>query len=122
MKVVKNKIIPFKGFIAIALWPFIFCRKELSKRDIRHEEIHGKQQIELFWVAFFLLYVLFWIVELFRCAIHKERGQAPSNKKQRNLWHRIGHAIAFEQEAYDNQEVTDYLRKRRWMAWVKYLF
>ena len=42
MKVIKNKIIPFKGFKAITIWPFIFTRSDLSNIDLNHEKIHGK--------------------------------------------------------------------------------
>jgi len=44
MKVVKNNIIPFKGYKAITIWPFIFVREEGSfdEVDLNHENIHGK--------------------------------------------------------------------------------
>jgi hypothetical protein len=39
-----NDIIPFKGFLAITFWPFIFIRKKLRATfdviDERHENIH----------------------------------------------------------------------------------
>jgi len=40
MKIIYNKIIPFKGYKAMAIWPFIFARKKLSEIDINHEKIH----------------------------------------------------------------------------------
>jgi hypothetical protein len=44
MIIVKNNIIPFKGYKAITLWPFIFVRKECSfdEIDLNHELIHGE--------------------------------------------------------------------------------
>lgn len=59
MKVIYNKIIPFKGFKAITIWPFIFVRKECSfnEVDLNHENIHGKQQKELLLIFFYLIYL-----------------------------------------------------------------
>jgi hypothetical protein len=44
MKIIYNKIIPFKGFRAITLWPFIFVRKdcEFNKIHLNHEKIHAR--------------------------------------------------------------------------------
>ena len=54
MKVIYNKIIPFKGYKAITIWPFIFARKKLSEIDINHEKIHLAQQLELLNLKFLL--------------------------------------------------------------------
>lgn len=43
MWIIKNKILPFEGFKAITIWPFIFARKDLDSIDINHEKIHGRQ-------------------------------------------------------------------------------
>ena len=91
MKIIYNKIIPFKGYKAITIWPFIFSRSELSEIDINHEKIHGRQQLELLIVFFFIIYLIEWIF-----------------KKYRN--------ISFEKEAYFNQQNLDYLRTRKWYA------
>jgi hypothetical protein len=40
MKIIYNKVIPFKGFKAINLFGFLFARKPLSESDINHETIH----------------------------------------------------------------------------------
>ena len=47
MKVIINKLIPMKGYIAMTVYPFIFARKELDKYTLNHENIHGEQQKEL---------------------------------------------------------------------------
>jgi len=31
--IIKNNLIPFKGFIAMAAWPFIFVRKDWIEKD-----------------------------------------------------------------------------------------
>ena len=43
--VIRNNIIPFKGYKLMALWPFIFARKNANIKDVdlNHEKIHFKQ-------------------------------------------------------------------------------
>ena len=54
-KLVFNKLIPFNGFLAMTLWPFIFVREELAKAYSvivnNHEHIHAEQQKELLVVG-----------------------------------------------------------------------
>jgi len=44
MKIIKNSIIPFKGFLAMNICGLLFVRKELFYKltsiDINHEAIH----------------------------------------------------------------------------------
>lgn len=61
MKIVYNYIIPFKGYLAMCVFPFIFVRKDarnLTVKDINHEKIHGMQQIETHIVALILAVLL----------------------------------------------------------------
>ena len=103
MKVVINNIIPFKGYVAITLWPFIFVRKAVKENVIRHEEIHGQQQKEMLIVLFYLWYAVEYLVRLVICRSHKEA--------YRN--------ISFEQEAYLFEGDPSYSRKP--YAWLKYV-
>lgn len=104
MKVVRNNIIPFKGFAAINLFGILFVRKEarLSARMVNHECIHTAQMKEMLYIFFYLWYVVEWIARLFM------PGNAYRN-------------ISFEREAYGNQDNGTYLRDRKRYAWVKYL-
>jgi hypothetical protein len=43
MIIIKNKFIPFKGYKAITIWPFIFVKSDLNNVDLNHEKIHGRQ-------------------------------------------------------------------------------
>lgn len=99
MIVIKNNIIPFKGFKAITLWPFIFVRKEypFNEVDLNHEKIHGRQQLELLIILFYIIYLIEWIVRLFM------KGNAYRS-------------ISFEKEAYTHQYELDYLNKRKLFA------
>lgn len=53
MIIIRNKIIPFKGFKCINLFGVLFVRKEcgdVTKTDINHEAIHTAQMRELMYV------------------------------------------------------------------------
>ena len=98
MIIIKNKIIPFKGFKAVTIWPFIFIRSELNHVDLNHEYIHGRQQLELFIILFYIIY-----------------GIEAIFKKYRD--------ISFEKEAYRYEGDLSYLRHRSWWAqWKKATF
>ena len=106
MKIIYNKFIPFKGFVAINLFGFIFARKEykpLSTRVINHEAIHSAQMKELLYIGFYLLYLLEWITRVFI-----------SKNAYRN--------ISFEREAYENETNSKYSSSRRRFGWTKYVF
>lgn len=96
MKIIYNKIIPFKGYKAMAMWPFIFARKKLSEIDINHEKIHLVQQLELLIIPFYIIYLIEWIFKGYR-------------------------NISFEKEAYTHQEDMNYLewRRKSYAMWRK---
>ncbi len=110
MKLVYNNIIPFNGYLAMCIFPFIFVRKDaraLKTTDINHETIHGKQQIEMLWVLFFVWYGIEWFIRLvaygFDCHLAYKN-------------------ISFEQEAYLHEDDLIYLNNRKLFASWKYLF
>ncbi len=108
MKVIYNNIIPFKGFVAMTLYPFIFVRKEyadiFTRTDERHESIHGAQQLETMWFGFLLWYIIEWLVRV--VFTH----DCFSHKAYRN--------ISFEREAYEHQHEENYLEKRKHFSWL----
>lgn len=134
MKIVYNYIIPFKGYLAMCVFPFIFVRKDvrnLTVNDINHEKIHGMQQIEThifalilavllaavglfswWWVlvsplVYFALYGLEYIIRWI-CYGFETRDA------YRN--------ISFEQEAYLNENDLTYIKNRHLFASWKYIF
>lgn len=104
MKIIRNNIIPFKGFKAINLFGVLFVRGDavIDVETINHEEIHTSQMKELCYVFFYLWYFIEWIIRLF-C-----KGNAYRN-------------ISFEQEAYANEENLNYLEKRNHFSFLNYL-
>ena len=110
LRKIYSEIIPFKGYIAMTLFPFIFIRKENAERFTAtveaHESIHALQQTETLWIFFMLLYGLEMLVK-YLITLDADRAYL---------------SISFEQEAYDNQGKPDHIAHRRHYAWVKYVF
>lgn len=105
MKIIRNNIIPFKGFAAINLFGVLFIRGDtaVTSRLVNHETIHTAQMKEMLYVFFYLWYVAEWLVKLFIYG--------------RNAYR----AISFEREAYSNEGNTLYLSRRKRYAWAGYL-
>ena len=108
-KVVFNDILPFKGFMAMCVWPVIFVRNQAASHynvvANNHEHIHAEQQKEMLVIFFLLWYGLEWV---FRLVQYRDAHLAYRN-------------ISLEREAYSNEKDLDYLRRRKRFAWVKYL-
>lgn len=115
MKIIRNNIIPIKGFTAINLFGIVFVRKEIqpqlniSMRNwnilLNHEYIHTAQMKEMLYLTFYIWYVIEWIVRLI--------AYRDARKAYRN--------ISFEREAYDNQEDFEYYKKRNPYSFFKYV-
>lgn len=107
MKIVYNRIIPFKGFMAINLFGVLFVREEykgrISPSIINHESIHTEQMKEMLYIFFYIWYLVEWIVRLVIATKTAYRG------------------ISFEQEAYFNEKDEHYLERRKRFAWWEYL-
>ena len=110
MKVIVNKVLPPSGYKAINLFGLVFVRDAdaLDEVDLNHEAIHSAQMKELLWIPFYLLYGLLFLYQWVR------RGFKD--------WSGAYRAVAFEREAYDNEEDIDYLDNTRvCFAWFSYL-
>jgi len=106
MRVIKNKIIPAKGFNAINLFGVVFTRAvKLSEQTLRHESIHTAQMRELVYIFFYVWYLAEYAIRLIRYRNGKEA--------YRN--------ISFECEAYQYGKTDNYLSKRKWYSFLKYL-
>lgn len=103
---IKNNIIPFRGFVAINLFGLVFVRKKewekltpARQEKVRlHEAIHTRQMLELLIVGFYLLYLLEWAYWLVFRPLSAYRH------------------ISFEREAYDKEGNKIYLKTRRHYA------
>ena len=116
MKIIYNKLIPFKGFCAVTLGKWIFARMEymkkgLSKWVINHENVHMLQQDDFIipiikYIIFYIWYLLEWIIKL-PCELFGYSAYS---------------SISFEQEAYNNQYNLEYIKTRKKFNWLKYIF
>lgn len=99
MKVIYNRLIPFRGFKCINLFGILFVREGcvMTQTDFNHEAIHTAQMKELLYAPFYLLYLLEWLWRLLR--------YRDGRKAYRDISH--------EREAYDNQATPDYLINRK---------
>lgn len=131
-RIVFNRLIPFSGFVAMTLYPFIFVREAAAKKYStvanNHEHIHAEQQKELlpvgialaliaylsglgFWALLFLpvflwVYLIEWVIKAF--------WYGNNRTAYRN--------ISFEREAYQNEKDLTYLSNRKHFIWFKYIF
>lgn len=92
----------------MALYPFILLKHKSQKADrilVNHERIHLRQQVELLIIPFYLLYLLNYLINLIRYRNHR----------------RAYFNISFEKEAYACDQNLNYLKTRKFFAWVNYL-
>jgi len=108
MKIIRNNIIPFKGFKAINLFGILFVRKNARIDDItlNHEAIHTAQMKELLYIFFYVLYIIDWLIGLM--------AYVSFSKAYRE--------VCFEKEAYANEKDLSYLQRRKIFAFIKYLY
>lgn len=129
MWIIKNNIIPVKGFAAMNILGLLFVRKnvQLTPRLLRHEKIHSVQQYEIMMVSAILaliasmmwqcwwyllivvampllMYVLAWLIALVLPPYDSAYKDSP-----------------FEREAKANEINPDYLLTRKFMYFFKYV-
>ena len=107
MILVSKYLLP-KGYNGLAIFPFVFLKSDdlrLSKHILNHERIHLRQQLELLIIPFFIWYLAEFFIRLL----------------QYRNWHLAYRNISFEREAYGNEYYLEYLKKRRFWRFLKYL-
>lgn len=108
MIVVVNKYLLGKGFLGVALWPFVIVRHPGLAKDavfLNHERIHLRQQLELLILPFYIWYIIEFFVRFFQ--------YGNPYKAYKN--------ISFEREAYKKEKDLDYCRSRRFWNFCNYL-
>ena len=107
MLLVFKYLVP-KGYTAITIYPFIMLKHKRQKDDmilINHEKIHIRQQLELLVLPFFIWYGIEFLIRLV----------------QFKNWSRAYRNISFEREAYENEKDLDYLKRRPFWQFLKYV-
>ena len=107
MEIVRNNIIPFKGYKCVNLFGILFVRSDavMTSTDINHESIHTAQMKEMLYVSFYLWYVIEWLVRLVQ---------------YRNA-HTAYRNISFEQEANAGEDDETYLENSGYFEWIKFI-
>lgn len=105
MKIIYTKSFPPGNFLAITLFGLVFAKRELTDIEQNHEAIHIRQENETLWIFFLLWYGIEWVIRLIQ---YGDRIKAYYN-------------ISFEREAYANQSDLDYLKRRKFYYFLKYL-
>lgn len=107
MKIIRNNIIPFKGYKAINLFGVLFVRQDavIDEITLNHEAIHTAQMKELLYIFFYIIYIVDWLIGLM--------AYVSFSKAYRD--------ICFEKEAYQNEGNINYLKSRKPFAFIKYL-
>lgn len=108
MIVIVFKYLTPKGFRGITLFPFVIfthAADRLDKVVVNHERIHIRQQLELLVLPF---YVWYFVEFLFRLLQYKSRSKAYRN-------------ISFEREAYENEKDLEYVSKRGFWRFLRYV-
>ena len=108
MFVVVNKWILARQFDGVVLWPFVVVKRSELKDDrvfMNHERVHLKQQQELVILFFFVWYFLEYFIRLIK---YRDSYKAYIR-------------ICFEREAYANETDLEYLKNRKFWAFLKYL-
>ncbi|MCC8146833.1 MAG: hypothetical protein LIO93_10460 [Bacteroidales bacterium] len=106
MKIIYNKYLPIKGFVAINLFGLVLAQKSfhpLSKTTINHERIHTQQMKEMLYIFFYIWYLIEWMIKLLLYG----------SKSYYNL--------SFEREARENEQDMNYSKERKPFSWIKYL-
>ena len=102
-----------KNTIGLTIYPFIFIKKSWADKvnqsvleeTINHERIHIKQQIELLVIPFYLWYFIEFFLRTFSTSTIDDAYRK----------------ISFEQEAYENDSNKEYLKKRKFWTFLKYI-
>lgn len=103
--IIRSRLIP--PYICVNLFGTFWTRDKswIDKYVINHERIHTRQQMELLYIPFYLVYLIEWVIRFIQ---YKEWKTAYMN-------------ISFEKEAYKYGHDLTYLKKRKWFAWTKFL-
>jgi hypothetical protein len=101
-------VAPFLRVNGMAIFPFVLVKHRDLKNDaqlIRHETIHLRQELELLIIPFYMLYLGNYLINLIRYRDHDKAYQE----------------IIFEREAYAGENSADYLKRRKFWAWLRFI-
>lgn len=107
MILVSKYMVP-KGYLAIALFPFLFVKNAGLKANsyfMNHERIHLRQQVEMLIIPFFIWYGVEFLIRYVKY----------------HNWNVAYRKISFEREAYFNEKDLNYLKSRSFWRFLKFI-
>ena len=108
MLILQSRYLIPKGFSGLTIFPFVIVSAKVDLSDkvlMNHERVHLRQQLELAILPFFIWYFFEFLLRLIQ---FRNRRKAYRN-------------ISFEREAYANEGNFEYLQKRKFWCFLKYL-
>lgn len=97
-----------RGYHSITIFPFILLKYTYLKSNtslINHERIHLRQQLEMLVILFYVVYVFEFFIRLL----------------QFRIWKLAYKNISFEREAYYYESKMNYLKKRSFWNFIKFI-
>lgn len=107
MILISKYLVP-KGYSGITIFPFVllkYAHLKTNRTLVNHENIHLRQQLEMLVVPFYAVYTIEFLLRLF----------------QYKNWQKAYKNMSFEREAYHHEFDLEYLNKRKFWAFLKYL-
>jgi predicted membrane protein len=101
----RKKIFNYYTGLSFFIFIWLSHKDKDHVRLIRHETIHFWQQVEMLFIFHWLFYAIFYIVARIKGHCHY-------------IAYRFN---PFEIEAFNNESDTDYLQRRKPLAWLGYL-
>nr|WP_233264597.1 MULTISPECIES: hypothetical protein [unclassified Flavobacterium] len=106
--IVSKYLIP-KGYRGLTIFPFVIVKFKEDKENpilLNHERLHIRQQLELLVLPFFIWYLLEYCIRLL---YYKNSYLAYKN-------------ISFERECYRHEQDLNFLKKRTFFNFLKFIF
>ncbi len=104
---------------AITLFFLVFSRGKINVVTKRHETIHFQQMLETGVIGFVVLYLFDYLVGLWKYRNDWKGQKTTRGYEYRSAAHKAYHRIRAEQEAYQNEMVSNYPVARPRFSWIK---
>jgi len=104
---------------AITLFFIVLCKGKLDEVTKRHETIHFQQMLETGVIGFVVLYLFDYLVGLWKYRNDWKGQKTTRGYEYKSAAHKAYHRIRAEQEAYQNEMVSNYPVARSRFSWIK---
>lgn len=103
--IIKSNLVPKHTCVNLLGTLWTRDKSWIDKYVVNHEKIHTRQEWELLFIPFYILYVVEYLIRLIQYRNHHE---AYMN-------------ISYEIEAYTHGHDLSYLKRRKPYSWLKYI-